>query len=107
MKGYDIGVEQAIVYQKETEYGWMSVVLVLTPENLIKKLIINVGKSGYEVQANAEGIARMASLGLEKGVDIADILKQLRGIVSSERGSVASYVVEMLECHLERTGGKE
>ena len=100
MKKYDIAVETAKAYQKETEYGDMTVVLVLTPDGGIKKVIINVGKSGYEVQANAEGIARMISLGLISGVGIPDILKQLRGIVGGDSTSIASYVVEALECHL-------
>ena len=118
IKGYE-----AHVYSTETDYGDMVLVLVfhqeaevfnmlgdrkkrlINPFDAVRKVVISVGKSGYEVRANAEGIERMINLGLAAGVGLDHIIKQLDGIVSSDKNTISLYVVLLLRTFLRDTKG--
>ena len=95
-----ITFETARYCELETDYGIMEVTLLDSGKGL-RKILIHVGKSGYEVAANAEGIARMVNLALVSGVSIDDLIKQLDGIVTEGKESVASYVVDILKRYKE------
>jgi ribonucleoside-diphosphate reductase alpha chain len=44
------------------------------------EVFAQIGKSGYDTMADTEAICRMVSLALRSGVDVEDIIEQLRGI---------------------------
>ena len=59
------------------------------------EVFAHIGKSGYSTMADTEAICRMISLALRSGVEIGQIIRQLRGIggasqVFSESGKVSS-----------------
>ena len=95
-----ISFETARYCEVETDYGIMEVTLLNNGSDL-RKILIHVGKSGYEVAANAEGLVRMVNLALVSGVAIDDLIKQLDGIISDGKGSIASYIVDVLKRYKE------
>ncbi len=44
------------------------------------EVFAQIGKSGYDTMADTEAICRLVSLGLRSGIDVEDIIEQLRGI---------------------------
>ncbi len=44
------------------------------------EVFAQIGKSGYDTMADTEAICRLVSLGLRSGIDVEDIIEQLKGI---------------------------
>ncbi|MEM4311045.1 MAG: adenosylcobalamin-dependent ribonucleoside-diphosphate reductase [Nitrososphaerales archaeon] len=55
-------------------------VTVNRDEEGIKEVFVTLGKSGADDKANSEAIGRLISLFLQKGGDIKDVIKSLKGI---------------------------
>ena len=44
------------------------------------ELFVTIGKSGHSITAKAEAIGRLVSLALRSGIEVAEIVKQIKGI---------------------------
>lgn len=71
------------------------------------EVFATIGKSGHSTTAKAEAIGRLVSLALRSGIDVADIVEQLRGIggehpVFRRKGmllSIPDAIAWVLESH--------
>jgi ribonucleoside-diphosphate reductase alpha chain len=81
----------------------------------IFEVFSTLGKSGACAVAQLEAICRLATLALRSGVDVAEVVKQLRGIrcpsISWEGGksilSCADAIASVLEKHVKTGDGEE
>ncbi len=80
------------------------------------EVFVQIGKSGYTTQADAEAIGRLASLALRSGIDVEEVVEQLEGIGGSSpvyvEGklimSIPDAIATVLKKHfLARRGGGE
>jgi ribonucleoside-diphosphate reductase alpha chain len=81
----------------------------------IREVFSTLGKSGACAAAQLEASCRLISLSLKAGIDVAQIVKQLRGIrcpsISWEKGksilSCADAIASVLEKHISTEDGQE
>ena len=72
------------------------------------EVFTSIGKSGYTTMADAEALGRLISLALRSGVDIKEVISQLKGIGGSEPiftegglvQSIPDAIAKILERHL-------
>jgi ribonucleoside-diphosphate reductase alpha chain len=64
----------------KTGFGNLYVTTINTHNGRPFEVFAQIGKSGYDTMADTEAICRMVSLALRSGVDVEDIIEQLRGI---------------------------
>ncbi len=70
----------------KTAYGNLYVTVNIK-NNKPFEVFAQIGKSGYSTMADTEAICRLISISLRSGVDMSEIIKQLKGI----GGSMTSY----------------
>ncbi|GAC1413555.1 MAG: adenosylcobalamin-dependent ribonucleoside-diphosphate reductase [Candidatus Doudnabacteria bacterium] len=98
-----------VTYKLNTPYGHLFVT-INEDEHGPFEVFATLGKSGGFFAAQTEGLCRMISLGLRSGVSVDEIIKQLKGIRSSEVGfnqgeiiySLPDGVAKTLEKHINR-----
>ena len=74
------------------------------------EVFAHIGKSGYSTMADTEGICRLISLALRAGVDVKQIIRQLRGIGGSSQiysqgskiSSIPDAIAQILHRHFEK-----
>ncbi len=96
-------------YKLNTPYGHLFVT-INEDEHGPFEVFATLGKSGGFFAAQTEGLCRMISLGLRSGVQVEEIIKQLKGIRSTEVGfnqgeiiySLPDGVAKTLEKHINR-----
>jgi ribonucleoside-diphosphate reductase alpha chain len=72
------------------------------------EVFTSIGKSGYTTMADAEALGRLISLALRSGVDVKEVISQLKGIGGSEPiftegglvQSIPDAIAKILERHL-------
>jgi ribonucleoside-diphosphate reductase alpha chain len=72
------------------------------------EVFTSIGKSGYTTMADAEALGRLTSLALRSGVDVKEVISQLKGIGGSEPiftegglvQSIPDAIAKILERHL-------
>ncbi len=71
------------------------------------EMFAQIGKSGYTTMADTEAICRMVSLALRAGVDVSQVIRQLRGIGGSSQiysngakiSSIPDAIAQVLHRH--------
>ena len=79
------------------------------------EVFAHIGKSGYSTMADTEGICRLISLALRAGVDVKQIIRQLRGIGGSSQiysqgskiSSIPDAIAQILHRHFEKAMGNK
>jgi ribonucleoside-diphosphate reductase alpha chain len=72
------------------------------------EVFTSIGKSGYTTMADAEALGRLISMALRSGVDVKEVISQLKGIGGSEPiftegglvQSIPDAIAKILERHL-------
>jgi ribonucleoside-diphosphate reductase alpha chain len=72
------------------------------------EVFTSIGKSGYTTMADAEALGRLISLALRSGVDVKEVIRQLKGIGGSEPvftegglvQSIPDAIAKVLERHI-------
>jgi len=72
------------------------------------EVFTSIGKSGYTTMADAEALGRLISTALRSGVDVKELIRQLKGIGGSEQvftegslvQSIPDAIAKVLERHL-------
>jgi ribonucleoside-diphosphate reductase alpha chain len=72
------------------------------------EVFTSIGKSGYTTMADAEALGRLTSMALRSGVDVKEVISQLKGIGGSEPiftdgglvQSIPDAIAKILERHL-------
>jgi ribonucleoside-diphosphate reductase alpha chain len=72
------------------------------------EVFTSIGKSGYTTMADAEALGRLISVALRSGVDVKELIRQLKGIGGSEQvftegalvQSIPDAIAKVLERHL-------
>jgi ribonucleoside-diphosphate reductase alpha chain len=72
------------------------------------EVFTSIGKSGYTTMADAEALGRLISVALRSGVDVKELIRQLKGIGGSEPvftegalvQSIPDAIAKVLERHL-------
>ena len=75
------------------------------------EVFTSIGKSGYSTMADAEALGRLISLALRSGVDLKEVIGQLKGIGGSEPvftegglvQSIPDAIAKVMERHIGRT----
>jgi ribonucleoside-diphosphate reductase alpha chain len=74
------------------------------------EVFTSIGKSGYTTMADAEALGRLISLAMRSGVDVKEVISQLKGIGGSEPiftegglvQSIPDAIAKILERHMGR-----
>jgi ribonucleoside-diphosphate reductase alpha chain len=98
-----------VTYKLNTTYGHLFVT-INEDEHGPFEVFATLGKAGGFFGAQTEGLCRMISLGLRSGVSVEEIIKQLKGIRSTEVSfnqgeiiySLPDGVAKTLEKHINR-----
>jgi ribonucleoside-diphosphate reductase alpha chain len=73
------------------------------------EVFTSIGKSGYTTMADAEALGRLISLALRSGVDVKEVIRQLKGIGGSEpiytEGGLVQSIPDAIAKILERHSG--
>ncbi|RKX22792.1 MAG: ribonucleotide-diphosphate reductase subunit alpha [Candidatus Zixiibacteriota bacterium] len=93
----------------KTGYGNLYVTVNLR-NGIPFEVFAHIGKSGYSTMADTEGICRLISLALRAGVDVKQIIRQLRGIGGSSQiysqgskiSSIPDAIAQILHRHFEK-----
>lgn len=97
-------------YKISTGFGILYVTVSLLEERPFE-IFCSIGKSGYSTMADAEAIGRLASLALRSGIEVNEIISQLKGIGSSEpifhNGKLVRSIPDAVALVLEKVSGKE
>ncbi len=92
-------------YKLNTPYGHLFVT-INEDEHGPFEVFATLGKSGGFFAAQTEGLCRMISLGLRSGVQVEEIIKQLKGIRSTEvafnQGEIIYYLPDGVAKTLEK-----
>ncbi|MBI2426918.1 MAG: vitamin B12-dependent ribonucleotide reductase [Candidatus Kerfeldbacteria bacterium] len=107
-------VLRGFTYKLSTSYGNMFITINEDDDGNPFEVFATIGKPGGVFQAKSEAICRLASLALRSGVDVEEIIKQLKGI----RGPMPSFtkygmvlsipdgIAQILEQHVKRGQGQ-
>ncbi len=79
------------------------------------EVFASIGKSGYSTMADAEALGRLISLSLRSGVQVEEVIKQLKGIGGSEPifteggliSSIPDAIAKVMEKHFGQVQHKE
>ncbi len=101
-------------YKVKTGYGNLYVTINNDEHGEPFEIFATIGKSGGFFQEQSEGICRLISLSLRAGVDVDDIIKDLKGIrgpmpVMTSKGTVLSLpdaIGQILEEHMKYVRGE-
>lgn len=101
-------------YKIKTGYGTMYVTINHDEDGKPFEVFATLGKSGGFFQAKCESICRLVSLALRSGIDVKDIVEQLKGIRGpmptwGKHGQVLSIpdaVAQILMRHMENGQGQ-
>ncbi len=97
-------------YKVKTSYGNLFVTINDDESGKPFEIFAQIGKSGGVYAAKSEAICRLASLALRSGVDVSEVIKQLKGIRGpmpswGKHGMILSIpdaIAQILEGHLQR-----
>lgn len=100
---------QGVTYKLGTPYGTLFVT-INEDEHGPFEVFAQLGKAGGFFAAQTEGLCRMISLGLRSGVAVEEVIKQLKGIRSTEVAfnqgeiiySLPDGIAKTLEKHINR-----
>lgn len=100
---------QGVTYKLGTPYGTLFVT-INEDEHGPFEVFAQLGKAGGFFAAQTEGLCRMISLGLRSGVSVEEVIKQLKGIRSTEVAfnqgeiiySLPDGIAKTLEKHISR-----
>ncbi len=101
-------VMHGYTYKVKTSYGNMYITINEDEKGLPFEVFTQIGKAGGFFHANTEAISRLISLALRSGIDIQEVIKQLKGIRDpspawTEDGLILSLpdaIAKVLEKHL-------
>jgi len=107
-------VVHGFTYKIKTAYGNLYVTINEDDKGDPFEIFTHMGKSGGFFAAKAEAISRLVSLALRSGVDIKDIIIQIKGIrgpspIWGEEGMVLSLpdaIGQILDRHMNRKSGQ-
>jgi len=74
----------------ETPLGSLLLTINRTADGEVIEVIINIGKSGADIDAFCEGVGRLLSIGLQYGIPAKKLVRQLKKIGGDEKFVVAN-----------------
>ncbi|MBI3119984.1 MAG: vitamin B12-dependent ribonucleotide reductase [Candidatus Kerfeldbacteria bacterium] len=101
-------------YKVKTSYGNLFITINNDEEGNPFEIFAQIGKSGGVFQAKSEAICRLASLALRSGIEVSEVIKQLKGIRGpmpswGKKGMILSIpdaIAQTLEAHLSKDQGQ-
>lgn len=80
----------------KTGYGNLYVTVTEVEDGSPFEVFATVGKSGASIMAKAEVTGRLASLALRHGIDVKEVIDQLRGISGEKPTPVGGEVIRSI-----------
>ncbi|MDP3964506.1 MAG: adenosylcobalamin-dependent ribonucleoside-diphosphate reductase [bacterium] len=101
---------QGVTYKINTAYGNLYITINDDEAGLPFEVFATIGKTGGFFAAQSEAICRLISLSLRSGIDIAEMIEQLKGIRGPDPSwydggqihSLGDAIAQVLEKHIKR-----